>query len=120
MTNSDVQTLIGALTTERDALDRAIVALKAIGRTAQRDAMTSRATSHPRPVRDVIDSRTKAEVAERMAHATHKSDMARKLGTEYGIKPQTIASAWCVWRRALGPMSRSNDPTTPVAFSSVS
>src|ERR1051326_2134700 len=78
---TDVRTLIVALTTERDALTRAIAALQAIGSTPQ-------PVTPPRPMRPMrraarsryrIDPDTKLALYSAMAAAENRSEMARSL-----------------------------------------
>lgn len=106
---TDVQTLIAALITERDSLDRAIVALRQI-RTgeppAERVAVKANGKAHTKRIRSVrrIDEATRARAIEGMSLAkTQGANLrkaARALGRELGIKPATIVSGWQRWNGA--------------------
>lgn len=97
---TDVKTLIAALTTERDSIDRAISGLKALSPAAQADA-TPNAVKHTRRTRMRISDETKREIVAAMITSTNKAQTARKWAKVTGAQVSTIAMCWNTWRRSL-------------------
>jgi hypothetical protein len=106
---TDVQTLIAALTTERDALDRAIVALRQI-RTGEPPRMAEPSARRPRHASKRIYSKrihlsdhqkTEIVAALKTAPKGQKTEMTRELARRFGIPLSTIQTGWLRWETEL-------------------
>jgi hypothetical protein len=104
---TDVKTLIAALTTERDAIDRAISGLQQMSeiRSGQAQATpkpkTRRRAAQPR-IR--LSDESKAQIVTRMAAAKHGEHrtLARALAQEFGARDVTIYTGWQEWEKRIG------------------
>lgn len=99
---NDVQTLIAALTTDRDSLTRAIESLQQISSLVETTPTPDR---HRAPMKKAkrlvyLAAPIKAAIIARMALATNQSETARELSQEYGTRVNTIMSNWKKWRHA--------------------
>ena len=108
---NDVKTLITALTTERNSLDRAITALKAM--TDAQESVTAPVTTHggarrqPRGrARQYLSLETWRGIGQRMLLASMSNQrgamqrVAGECALEYGCRPRTIAQQWRAWAAA--------------------
>lgn len=113
---TDVQTLIAALTTERNSIDRAIASLKQMSDSGE--PKTKASAPRPRKQRrQTILPEAKAEIVTRMEGSNNKFFTAKTLGHEYGLKAQTIYTSWNKWKDAA---SNGNMPAPdPVMTSAV-
>lgn len=121
---TDVQTLIAALTTERNSLDRAIVALQAIsgnGATAQTaPKSTSGPIKHRRPAprRKPLSEEAKADIVARLTRAADTfggiTAMSRVLAREYGANAGSLLTNWRMWQRNMVASGASHAPAVSV------
>lgn len=110
---TDVKVLIAALTTERNAIDRAITGLKAMSEmratpSASAPKVKTARTRAPK-TRMRFSEDTKAEIVARMAVASNQSVTARILAHQFGVSFNTIQSGWKRWQKQL---NNGAQPTT--------
>lgn len=101
---TDVKLLISALTTERNAIDRAISGLQQMSeirasKTTPKPERVQRAPSKQKH-RMKLSADVKAQIVARMASASHRSRMAETLAKEFGAPYHTIQSGWRRWQTA--------------------
>lgn len=115
---TEVKTLIAALTTERDSIDRAIAGLKALSPVAQADT-----PSIAKPAKRVAKHRNKniTEEAKRFAvdamlSAPEGESMMRaskRVSRQTGIKALTIYTGWKTWKAKLNGGTATTTATEP-------
>lgn len=111
---TEVQTLIAALTTERDSIDRAITALRAMSDAPP----TVRATTR---TRQWLPVSIKREIVQRMLAAKATGERgavaleARQCAQDFGCRANTVRQNWMHWHvgDGLDPMA----PATHVDYS---
>ena len=110
---TDVKSLISALTTERDSLDRAIASLRAISNGAEPEKVAPVRRVKARPRRsDRIPDDVRAEVVAQMRQSGGSMiSAARRVSRQFGLHPMTVYSGWKVWARSLERLPTHSTPS---------
>ena len=110
---TEVKTLIAALTTERNSIDRAIAALKQMSDSGE--PAPQRVTAPVRRVKrhraSPVPMAARRALVDAMSTAEDKWRTARRLATEYGLSPRTIRSGWLRWEREVNQGQNGNVAT---------
>lgn len=108
----EVQTLIAALTSERNAIDRAISGLKQMSEIRNGSTETQAPKRRAKEVkhRVFLDESAKRVIADQMASAPRGKggEIAQRLSEEYGAPANTIYSNWRVWQSLLNISANGN------------
>lgn len=110
---ADVKALIGTLTMERNALNRAIAALEATG-TTDRAPEARPTVTRRRRTRSVISNEVKASISGLMSTADNKWRTAQSLGREFAISPTTIYTGWPRWSRLFPAVNGDVPPAEQI------
>lgn len=101
---NDVKTLIGALTTERNSIDRAIQALSAMSEPKAEAKPLARVGARKARRRIRMTDELKVAIAVRMNAANGSlANAARELADEYGANFSTIYTSWQRWLPSSNP-----------------
>lgn len=111
---ADVKALIGTLTMERNALNRAIAALEATGTTDRAATEARQPVTRRRRTRSVISNEVKASISGLMSTADNKWRTAQSLGREFAISPTTIYTGWLKWSRLFPAVNGDVPPAEQI------
>lgn len=113
---TEVKTLIAALTTERNSIDRAIAALKNMSDGAEPTPAVKRTREPKRRV--FLPDEAKAAIAQQMADAQPGTlaVVAKRMSREYGAPYNTIYTRWQMWGKnghTVATVTNPNMTTAP-------
>lgn len=101
---TDVESMIQALASERDAITRAIASLQPLmAKETPRTAITQTADAKQEHRRRRPRQRIKASVKRAIVKAMEARngmstrDAVQRLSAKYGVKPSTLATSWAKW-----------------------
>ena len=102
---TEVKTLIAALTTERNSIDRAITALKAMSDSGEpKPVATAKARTRAKEAkpRTFLSDEVKRQIVLRMQGSPNLWATARLCAREFGAVATTVNTSWRVWQQQLG------------------
>lgn len=117
---TDVQTLIAALTTERNSLDRAISALQAIAPEKSAAPIAPVVRRRKITARTAISNDVKRAASARMSTASSTGgnllNEAKAVARQYAVNYRTVYTSWRTWSRLLDavPVPSNGTQQAPV------
>lgn len=111
---NDVKTLIDALTTERNAIDRAIAGLKNMSDMKTEAPAPAAKRTKTRRTRTFLSDETKQQIVAAMRGAEYGNlrSAANRCAREFGGSPNTIYLGWQRWSRVTNRAADIIEPAT--------